>query len=141
MQIIDIDTDPKLSTLDEKMGHIFAGHINEIVGVDYINSEVGNDKGRKYKGQELVDNVDKIKTIWINHNGRDNKEFSIKIGAREVIKQFINDYGGMITDGSVYFIVCNDTAYLSSNSQYNHKPFFPIDNIEQYKLEFRLWQV
>ena len=140
MQIVDIDNDPNLSTLNKGTEHIFAGHINEIVGVDYI-TPTESKNGRKYHGRELIDNASNVKTIWINHS-KNNKEFSIKIGNLEVIKQFIQDYESVITgsNSNSYFVVVNDMVYRSRNPQYDYKTFFPIDDIKQLREEFKIWR-
>ena len=142
MKIIDIDKDPILSGIKNEVGgHIFAGHINEIVGVNYISTEEREIKGGKqYHHKELIDNVASVKTIWINHS-RNNKEFSVKIENKEVIREFIKDYEKLISQQGNYFVVCNDAAYQSHNPVFEHKNFFPIDSIEEYKEEFKIWKI
>jgi hypothetical protein len=139
MQIIDIDTDPTITKIDDTTVHIFAGHVSQIIGVDYIDPN-NKSNGNSYRGKELVNNTEKLKTVWINHSCS-NAEFSIKIGNTEIIKKFIEDYKDMILNGHQYFVVCNDVVYKSNNPQYKYKIFLPIDSIDEYNEEFKMWKI
>lgn len=139
MQTIDIDIDPKLLGINKEADHIFAGHVKEIVGVNYTGT-VQSGSGEKYHGQEIIDHLNEIKTIWVNH-GTSNEEFSVKISAQDVIEKFVKDYSAMIVNKDSCFVVCNDGFYRSKNPNFQYKSFFPIDNVEQFEKEFKMWKL
>lgn len=134
MLIIDIDADPTIANLDNATQHIFAGHIYEIIG---------RYNGKICKGQDLINNSENLDVIWINHghNRNNNNAFSVKIQNKEIIKRFVNDYKDFLTPGSNFFVVCNDVIYSSHNPEYDHKKFLPIDTMEEYEEQFKMWKI
>lgn len=142
IQLINIDKHPTLDNLTDEQNHIFAGHIAEVLGVNYDDPDKTPKKDKLYfrtkEGAISAFNDGKLKTIWINHVADNNKEFSVKISGSNNLGRFIDKYGEFLGRGN-YFLVCDDIKHIYKSSTGTEKMFYAIDSQEQLDNDFNLW--